>query len=57
MKQKREYRNKFTQIWKIDFDKVTGYFNGEMGLEHPDIHFKKLIIIFTCKKKLTQNGS
>ena len=37
---KREFRNKFTHIWKIDFNKVIEHFNGKMGLEHLDVHFK-----------------
>lgn len=38
--QKRQFRNKATHVWKIGFNKVIEHFNGEMGLEHLDVHFK-----------------
>ena len=38
--QKRQFRNKTTHVWKIGFNKVIEHFNGEMGLEHLDVHFK-----------------
>lgn len=53
--QKREFRNKPTHVWKIDFIKVIEHFNGEMGLEHLDVNFKTYY--FPSWKKITPNES